>query len=239
MTLHLCVAAVWVFLFSQFLHAGSQYNYTLAPDMDFYFAHISYREIRKDGNDVLVFREGSLKPELAVLDLPIGPGDTIRTTGQEINPCRAAFKSYQRNELIASAAESSFSGISALESRVFRGKDSFSSPSISRLDEGRMLSEARASAQKTSEESQHSSSTPDAAKIGSMRTDQKVRFRDWNPDLDYARRTGAATLYSSRTNEVFCPNLGISSRGIVDAPAGRIRNGGARADRSLIRDRFS
>jgi hypothetical protein len=50
--------------------------------MDFYFAHISYTEVRKDGNDPLVFREGSLKPELAVLNLPLGPGDTIQTTNQ-------------------------------------------------------------------------------------------------------------------------------------------------------------
>jgi hypothetical protein len=45
--------------------------------MDFYFAHISYSDVRKDGNDPLVFREGSLMPELAVLNLPLGPGDTI------------------------------------------------------------------------------------------------------------------------------------------------------------------
>ncbi len=78
--LRLCLAVLCVFLFSQFLHSDSQYKYTLAPDMDFYFAHISYTEVREDGNDPLVFREGSLKPELAVLNLPLGPGDTIQTT---------------------------------------------------------------------------------------------------------------------------------------------------------------
>jgi hypothetical protein len=78
--LGLCLAAVFVFLLPQFLHSDSQYKYTLAPDIDFYFAHISYTEVRKDGNDPLVFREGSLKPELAVLNLPLGPGDTIQTT---------------------------------------------------------------------------------------------------------------------------------------------------------------
>jgi hypothetical protein len=78
--LRLCLVALSVFLYSQFLHPDSQYKYTLAPDMDFYFAHISYTEVRKDGNDPLVFREGTLKPELAVLNLPLGPGDTILTT---------------------------------------------------------------------------------------------------------------------------------------------------------------
>ncbi|MEE9501909.1 MAG: DUF6600 domain-containing protein, partial [Candidatus Aminicenantaceae bacterium] len=80
--LRLCLAALCVLLFTQFLHSDSQYRYTLAPDMDFYFAHISYSDVRKDGNDPLVFREGSLMPELAVLNLPLGPGDTIQTTNQ-------------------------------------------------------------------------------------------------------------------------------------------------------------
>jgi len=78
--LQLCLAALSVFLFSQFLHSDSQYKYTLASNIDFYFAHISYTEVRKDGNDPLVYREGTLKPELAVLNLPLGPGDTIQTT---------------------------------------------------------------------------------------------------------------------------------------------------------------
>ena len=75
--LRLCLTALCIFLLSQFLRSDSQYKYTLATDMDFYFAHISYTEVRKDGNDPLVFREGSLNPELAVLNLPLGPGDTI------------------------------------------------------------------------------------------------------------------------------------------------------------------
>jgi hypothetical protein len=39
-----------------------------------------------------------------------------------------------------------------------------------------------------------------------------ARFRDWNPDLRVARDLGVRILYSSATNEVRCPELGISSR---------------------------
>ena len=39
-----------------------------------------------------------------------------------------------------------------------------------------------------------------------------VRFRDWNPDRDVARRAGISIRYSSRSNEVRCPELDISSR---------------------------
>ncbi|MCJ7587168.1 MAG: FecR family protein [Candidatus Aminicenantes bacterium] len=47
---------------------------------DFYFGHISMADIRNDGKDVLVFREGIDRGEPALLNLPIGPGDTIRTS---------------------------------------------------------------------------------------------------------------------------------------------------------------
>ena len=38
------------------------------------------------------------------------------------------------------------------------------------------------------------------------------RFRDWNPDVKVARRAGISIRYSSRSNEVRCPELNISSR---------------------------
>lgn len=47
---------------------------------DFYFGHISYSEIKNDGKDPLVFREGQARPEVAILNLPLGPGDTIKTS---------------------------------------------------------------------------------------------------------------------------------------------------------------
>ena len=39
-----------------------------------------------------------------------------------------------------------------------------------------------------------------------------ARFRDWNPDVHVARRAGLSIRYSSRSNEVRCPELNISSR---------------------------
>jgi hypothetical protein len=38
------------------------------------------------------------------------------------------------------------------------------------------------------------------------------RFRDWNPDVKVARRAGISIRYSSRSNEVRCPELNISSK---------------------------
>jgi len=49
---------------------------------DFYYGHISYADIKSDGQDPVVFREGRLTPEVAVLNLPLGPGDVILTSAE-------------------------------------------------------------------------------------------------------------------------------------------------------------
>jgi hypothetical protein len=41
-----------------------------------------------------------------------------------------------------------------------------------------------------------------------------LRFRDWNPDVRAAARLGVDISYSSRTNEVFCPQLGLRSHNV-------------------------
>ncbi|MBA7669653.1 hypothetical protein ES703_77785 [subsurface metagenome] len=46
-----------------------------------------------------------------------------------------------------------------------------------------------------------------------------VRFRDWNPDVTVALRAGVSLKYSSRSNEIQCPELNLSSRSVR-----RVRN---------------
>ncbi len=57
----------------------SRYKVLNGPE-EFYYGHISYTEAKVDGNDPVVLREGGGAPEAAILNLPLGPGDTIRTT---------------------------------------------------------------------------------------------------------------------------------------------------------------
>ena len=45
-----------------------------------------------------------------------------------------------------------------------------------------------------------------------------TRFRDWNPDVRAGARLGVDVLYSSRTNEVYSPQLGLRSRDIMSRP---------------------
>ena len=61
------------------LWAADHYRVVNGPK-DFYFGHISYIEPVPDGTDPVVLREGRAEPEQGVLNLPIGPGDTIRTS---------------------------------------------------------------------------------------------------------------------------------------------------------------
>ncbi len=61
---------------------GAAENYKVANGpKDFYFGHISYIEPTPGGTDPVVLREGGAQPEPGVLNLPVGPGDTVRTSG--------------------------------------------------------------------------------------------------------------------------------------------------------------
>jgi len=61
---------------------GSAENYrVVSGPKDLYFGHISYVEKTPEGFDPIVMRSGSATPETGVINLPIGPGDAIRTSG--------------------------------------------------------------------------------------------------------------------------------------------------------------
>jgi hypothetical protein len=49
---------------------------------DFYYGHVSYIEDGPAGAVPTILREGRAEPEAAVINLPVGPGDTVRTTAE-------------------------------------------------------------------------------------------------------------------------------------------------------------
>ncbi len=61
------------------MFAQSQYRFIRDPNTAVYFGHISYTEAQHDGKDPVVLREGNTTPEVAVLNFPIAPGDTVIT----------------------------------------------------------------------------------------------------------------------------------------------------------------
>lgn len=65
----------------QSLRSQSNYEYIHARGTDIYFGYITYTEVEHDGNDPVVIREGEESPQVAELNFPLLPGDTIRTTG--------------------------------------------------------------------------------------------------------------------------------------------------------------
>jgi hypothetical protein len=74
--------------FTSLAFGEKPYKVVFSPG-DLYFGHISYVEIKNDGQDPMIFREGQPVPEPAVLNAPIGPGDVIRTSG--IRRCEIQF----------------------------------------------------------------------------------------------------------------------------------------------------
>lgn len=62
--------------------ADSNYEYIYSWNTDVYFGHVIFPEAKHDGEDAIVFREGQTSPEVADLNLPISPGDTIKTFGR-------------------------------------------------------------------------------------------------------------------------------------------------------------
>jgi len=65
------------------LAAGAAYgakHYKFADGTkNFYLGHISFVELKGDVEDPVVIRSGADKAETAVLNMPVGPGDTVRT----------------------------------------------------------------------------------------------------------------------------------------------------------------
>ena len=62
------------------LRGDTDYKYINAWDTNIYFGHVIYPEAKHDGKDAVVLREGLRSPEVADLNLPLAPGDTIRTS---------------------------------------------------------------------------------------------------------------------------------------------------------------
>jgi hypothetical protein len=62
------------------LYGDKNYKYIHSRDADFYFGHVIYPEAKHDGKDAVVLRDSLGSPEVADLNLPIAPGDTIRTS---------------------------------------------------------------------------------------------------------------------------------------------------------------
>ena len=67
----------------------SDITYSVDPESKIYFEHISLVDIKEDGFDPVVIRDGSDLEETAVLNFPISPGDTIRTS--EMRLCEIQF----------------------------------------------------------------------------------------------------------------------------------------------------
>lgn len=70
----------FLLIFHPYLLAKSRYTYALSAEADIYFGYISFSDVKNDGQDPVVIREGDEAPQVAVVNFPLLPGDTVRTT---------------------------------------------------------------------------------------------------------------------------------------------------------------
>jgi len=61
-------------------------------------------------------------------------------------------------------------------------------------------------------------SRADSSDIGSMVPVSPVRFHDWNPDFRIAQQVGVDIHYIGGRNEIYCPQLRLSSTMVSDSP---------------------
>jgi tRNA(Leu) C34 or U34 (ribose-2'-O)-methylase TrmL len=75
------IAGCALLLLSPAWARASRHYKVLDGPQQFYYGHISYTEAQAEGANPVVLREGRAAPETAILNLPLGPGDVIRTPG--------------------------------------------------------------------------------------------------------------------------------------------------------------
>ena len=125
------------------------------------------------------------------------------------DPHRQAKQTFNRNEKVSSLREkvtdliSDLKGMKSLETQEFQ---------LSRLvvDPKPQTKQDRSAAKRILQ--------PDSIKVETTLQKGKgsaSRFLDWNPDVKAARSSGVSIRYSSRSNEVRCPELNISSRQVM------------------------
>jgi len=71
------VSVVLFFALSSSAFSSSQYRYAVKQGLEVYFGHISY--IDNEKSQPIVYKEGQIGPEYAVLNFPVAPGNTVRT----------------------------------------------------------------------------------------------------------------------------------------------------------------
>ena len=70
---------VGILCFSLFVSADHNLKSAIEGVENVYYGHISFTEVKHDGKDPVVIRDGEPSEEVAVLNLPLTAGDTIIT----------------------------------------------------------------------------------------------------------------------------------------------------------------
>lgn len=145
------------------------------------------------------------------------------------DPHRMAVQSFIRNEKVAALREKIDGLMRELGRNEFQQTDAVNDPFV---QEGKKITGGEIAVRSPEvavqpsvakrvniQDGAISDRVPDRPKgvgsAGSRSEHAQLRFRDWNPDMTVARRAGVTIRYSSRTNEVRCPDLNLYSRHVT------------------------
>jgi hypothetical protein len=140
------------------------------------------------------------------------------------DPHRKARQTFARNEKIASLREKvtvliiDLKGMKSLEMQDFQTSRVIVEPSFEKKQARESKERAMQSGHsgvKTTLTGSQGTAFYSLNSHGLRSSRSPSRFRDWNPDVKAAHRSGVSIRYSSRSNEVRCPELNISSRHVV------------------------
>ncbi len=175
--------------------------------------------MRKNVEQTVIVKKGDLneagihKRAVVFHNLPLDMKKSFRSTETLENPNREAARIYRSNEprtlqeeeiLTGSAGKMNKEGTppaEAVRSVTLNKKD------IVEDESGSVVADS------------HEWQPPFVAAIAISAPKQKPRrsiahIRDWNPDAGIARQVGVSLSYSSRTNEIKCPELRLSSNSV-------------------------
>ena len=148
-------------------------------------------------------------------ELPRPAQKNIQSQRTVVYPYWEAVKAYRENEARAFTKMNASPALSGIV-----GKEGASSSNAARSKSARKIDPARNTSSEQSvnirkRDARLVPSTAGKKSISGAITSREpfvpVRFRDWNPDAIVARRAGVSLKYSSRSNQIECPELALTS----------------------------
>lgn len=175
--------------------------------------------MHKNMEQTVVVKKGDLneagvhKRAVVFHRLPLHMQKSFQSTETIENPNREAARIYRKNEnRVPQEEEALTSPAGKMNKEGIPPAEAVRSVTLNKKDIAEDKSR-RVSSDSQERQARFISAVPISVPMLKPRRSNRsiAHIRDWNPDAGVARRVGVSLRYSSRTNEIKCPELGLSS----------------------------